>query len=143
MKKILVALLITVSPMAFAETVLFEPGPGHMFVGDQFNARSATQILYQDRPCKLPIVNAENMREYTTTAVAGGMAGCWGRTLGDGVLIIFKDGTTQSAQETAYVTASVDKTGASVVTKSIYDKSRYEPCKKSYEKNQWCLKGQG
>jgi len=141
-KTILLALIVVASPAAFAETVLVEPGPGHMFVGDEFSARSAVEVLYQDRPCKLPVVNAKDMREYTTTAIAIHVRACWGRTLGGGVLRVFEDGSIKPAQENAYVVASVDKTGNAVVTKSIYDKNRYEPCTRKYQKGQWCLKGQ-
>lgn len=113
-----------------------------MFVGDQFDARSATEVLYEDRPCKLPITEAKNMREYTTTGIAIQMKACWGRTLGGGVVRVFENGMILNASEEAYVAAKVDKTGAGTVTKSIYNKSNYEPCTRAYQKGQWCHKGQ-
>lgn len=120
MKKTLIALLVFVSPVALAETVLFDPQYGRAFVGQKFNARDAVQVLYEDRPCKLPIVNSRHMREYTTTATAGGSQGCWGRTLGGGIIIIFEDGYTMSTDENAFVKATVDKSGGATVIKSIY-----------------------
>jgi hypothetical protein len=142
LKRALAVILISLSSTAFAETVLVDPGPNHMFVGDQFDARIATEVLYEDRPCKLPITEAKDMREYTTTGIAIPMKGCWGRTLGGGVLRVLENGTTMRATETAYVVAKVDKTGAAVIMKSIYDRKNYEPCKRAYQKGQWCLKGQ-
>ncbi|MDI2595030.1 hypothetical protein POF45_26935 [Pseudomonas sp. 681] len=142
MKKLLAIMLIASAPSAFAETVLVDPGPNHMFVGEQFDARVATEVLYEDRPCKLPITEAKNMREYTTTGVAVPMKGCWGRTLGGGVIRILENGMTMRATEAAYVVAQVDKTGAAVVMKSVYDRKNYEPCKRAYQRGQWCLKGQ-
>ncbi|AUO22530.1 hypothetical protein [Pseudomonas sp. NC02] len=142
MKKILAVILIASASNAFAETVLVDPGADHMFVGDQFNARSAIEVFYEDRPCKLPIAEAKNMREYTTTGVALPMKACWGRTLGGGVVRVFENGLVSKATENAYVTAKVDKSGAATVTKSIYNRANYEPCTRAYQKGQWCHKGQ-
>lgn len=113
-----------------------------MFVGDQFNARSAVEVFYEDRPCTLPITEAKNMRKYTTTGIAIPMKACWGRTLGGGVVRVFENGMVSNATENAYVTAKVDKSGAATVTKSIYNKINYEPCTRAYQKGQWCRKGQ-
>ncbi|MDH0638186.1 hypothetical protein N5D52_14660 [Pseudomonas sp. GD03860] len=120
MKKILLSGLMLIAGAASAETVLVEPGDGHKFVGDRFDARTVNQVLYEDRACKLPIVNAKDMREYSTKLIAIQMKACWGRLLGGGLIIVFEDGDTRTGYENAYVTTTIDKNGNGVVTKSIY-----------------------
>jgi hypothetical protein len=105
---------------ANAETVLVEPGDGHRYVGDKFDARSVNQVLYVDRPCKLPLVNAKDMREYSTKLIAIQMKACWGRLIGGGLVIVYEDGATNTGYEDAYVSTTIDKSGNGVVTKSIY-----------------------
>ena len=77
-------------------------------------------MLYLDRPCKLPIVNAKDMREYTTTAIAIPMKACWGKLLGGEVVIVFENGMTRRSAESAFVVAEVDKKGNAKIVKSIY-----------------------
>lgn len=125
MRMFAAALLIAAGP-AMAETVLVEPGEGHQYVGDRFNARSVSQVLYEDRPCHLPIVNAQHMREYSTTAIAIPMKACWGRLVGGRVTIVFENGLTKRGYEEAHVVTSIDKGGNGVVQKSIY-KKRNQP----------------
>lgn len=122
MMRILAAALLIAAGPAMAETVLVEPGDGHQYVGDRFDARSVSQVLYEDRPCQLPLVNAQHMREYTTTAVAIPMKACWGRLIGGGVTIVFENGLIKRGYEEAYVVTSIDKDGNGVVKKSIYKK---------------------
>lgn len=70
MRKVFFVGLMLASAVVSAETILVEPGDGHWFVGDKFDARSVNQVLYADRPCNLPLVNAKDMREYTTKLIA-------------------------------------------------------------------------
>ncbi|MBC2659817.1 hypothetical protein H7A76_30655 [Pseudomonas sp. MSSRFD41] len=121
MRLLAAALLVATSPV-MAETILVEPGDGHRFVGDKFNAREVNQVLYEDRPCKLPLVNAKHMREYSTKSIAIPMKACWGRLIGGDVAIILENGDSWKSPEIAYVTTSVDKNGSGVVTKSFYKK---------------------
>ncbi|MDH0287671.1 hypothetical protein N7414_00980 [Pseudomonas sp. GD04087] len=119
MKKMLLIGAMLLSGTAAAETVLFEPADGRRYVGDEFNAREAKQVLYQDRPCQLPIVNAKDMHEYASPITHPSKA-CWGRLLGGDVVVVFDDGYTLKMPESAFVTATVDKTGQARVTKSVY-----------------------
>lgn len=119
MKK-LIWMLSLLASTASAETVLFEPSEGRQYVGDEFDARAAKQVLYTDRPCKLPIVNAKDMREYTTTAIAIPLKACWGKLLGGEVIFVFENGMTMRSSESAYVVADVDKKGNAKIVKSIY-----------------------
>lgn len=119
MRMLAASLLIAACP-AMAETVLVEPGDGHQYVGDRFDARTVNQVLYEDRACKLPITNAKDMREYSTKSIAIQMKACWGRLLGGGLVIVFEDGATRTGYENAYVTTRIDKNGNGVVTNSIY-----------------------
>ncbi|WP_425327627.1 hypothetical protein [Pseudomonas nitroreducens] len=119
-KAILMGVLLVAAMPVFAETVLFDPSEGRQYVGEEFDARSAKQVLYLDRPCKLPIVNAKDMREYTTTAIAIPMKACWGKLLGGEVVIVFENGMTRRSAESAFVVAEVDKKGNAKIVKSIY-----------------------
>ncbi len=120
MKMMVFAGIMLAVGTASAETVLVEPGDGHKYVGDKFDARSVNQVLYADRSCKLPLVNAKDMREYSTKLIAIQMKACWGRLLGGGLIIVFEDGATMNGQENAYVSTSIDKNGSGVVMQSIY-----------------------
>ncbi|MEE3504828.1 hypothetical protein QN399_00875 [Pseudomonas sp. 10C3] len=142
MKRVLAILFVVSAPCALAETILVDPGATHMFVGDKFDARTAQEVLYEARPCKLPIVNAKDMRQYTTTTMAKPMEACWGRTLGGGVTQIFENGMSLQVTENAYVAASVDGSGFGVVTKSIYERRNYQPCTEADKNGRMCLKGQ-
>lgn len=119
MRMLAAAFLIAAGP-ACAESILVEPGEGHRYVGDKFNARDVKQVLYEDRPCPLPLVNAKHMREFSTKSIAVPMKACWGRVIGGDVVVILENGETWRTPEIAYVTTSVDRDGNGVVTKSFY-----------------------
>lgn len=121
MRMLAAALLIAAGP-AMAETILVEPGDGHRYVGDRFNARDVKQVLYEDRPCPLPLVNAKHMREYSTKSIAIPMKACWGRLIGGDVVIVLENGDSWRSPEIAYVTTTVERSGDGVVTKSFYKK---------------------
>lgn len=72
-------------------------------VGDIVEVRQR-QIFYVNRKCKLPIVNAESMREYTFDPSFGSPAplvvGCWGLTVnGDAVTVVPNEKSTSVAAQ--------------------------------------------
>lgn len=62
-------------------------------------------VFYLDRPCRLPISEARNMREYTMKDFPRPFVGCWGYALQDGMLLtISKDtGTGLVDRGTFYI----------------------------------------
>lgn len=122
MKRIFGLAMMAIAAGASAETILVEPGEGHKYVGDKFDARTVKQTFFESRPCQLPIVNAEHMRQHINDAIAIPMKACWGRTLGGGIVMVFENGMSMSGSEQAYVAATVDKNGGATVIKSIYKK---------------------
>jgi len=62
-------------------------------------------VFYLDRPCRLPISEARNMREYTMKDFPRPSVGCWGYALQDGMLLtISKDtGTGLVDRGTFYI----------------------------------------
>lgn len=119
MRKMLLLILLAVSGTAAAETVLFDPADGRRYVGDEFDARAAKQVLYQDRPCKLPLVNAKDMHEYASPVTYPSKA-CWGRLIGGDIVVVYDNGETMRLPEAAFVTATVGKSGSARVIKSAY-----------------------
>jgi hypothetical protein len=112
----LIGAALLVSTAAHAEIALMSPGmpwnPSHPIsaedlqprkVGDIVEVRQR-QIFYVNRKCKLPIVNAESMREYTYDPSFGSPApltvGCWGLTVnGDAVTVAPNQKSTSVAAQ--------------------------------------------
>lgn len=116
MRTILFSAALLISSAAHAEIALISPGmpwsPSHppsaadrqpRKVGDIVEVRQR-QIFYVNRKCKLPIVNAESMREYTFDRSFGSPAplvvGCWGLTVnGDAVTVVPNQKSTSIAAQ--------------------------------------------
>jgi len=92
MKKLLlvclaVPLLAVASPK---NEPLYVSPPHPMNEGDGAPADHMRQVIFTQRKCELPIVNAEHMRAYTYNALGGmSMKGCAGRTLNNDFLTIY------------------------------------------------------
>ncbi|WP_186057642.1 hypothetical protein [Burkholderia gladioli] len=132
MKKLVAVVVLGAVAPAFAETIYTPVGAPVSCVGQHFKAADANEVLYKSRSCKLPIVNNEDMRQYTFAAQGQSWDGCWANLLGDRVALISSDGSQEVREKLGFVVSELGRTGDAVVTKSplqdTYKKQGRELC---------------
>ncbi|MBJ9593241.1 hypothetical protein [Burkholderia seminalis] len=119
MKKLVAMMMLsTAIAPSFAETIYTTVGMPASCVGQRFNVSEANDVLYSSRPCKLPIVNSKNMRQYTFAAQGMSWDGCWANLLGNRVSLISSDGSEDVRSKLEFVVSELNRSGVAVVVKS-------------------------
>lgn len=128
MRKLILVVALTFPVTASAEVVYVQTSKGHQCIGDKFPISVPMEVLYRDRPCKLPIVHAKDMRAYHLSIEGSdlpgkknpsvSMEGCWGNTLDGSYMVIREDGSQDRMPPNAYVSASLGRDGMATVVKS-------------------------
>ncbi|MBO2926645.1 hypothetical protein [Metapseudomonas otitidis] len=87
MKKMLLICLALVSCTASAGEKLMLSAQGSYEVGDLAKLSDMAMLMYLDKPCGLPIVNAGAMRAAVVN-YAKPTEGCWGKAITGDVLLV-------------------------------------------------------
>lgn len=97
-------------------------GDTRVVTGDTVPARNILYRLYLDKPCKIPVSNARNMRLLYWTNGSLVRIGCWFQTLDDGYVILYSDGTLEKQPSWELLPqALINIDGSATITEPEYD----------------------
>jgi hypothetical protein len=90
--------------------------------GDTISPPDANFRLYLDKPCKLPVENANNMHYFYLQVGRFPRIGCWYPTLDDGYVILYGNGTAETQPSWEMLPrASLNSDGSATITEQDYD----------------------
>lgn len=101
---------------------------GSYGVGDQAKLSDMSMLMYLDRPCGLPIVNANAMRAAIVN-YARPAKGCWGRAITGDVLLVDPVSGTQNLGPDRYmfIGESDGNGNVRIVSAPAKPKNGYQP----------------
>lgn len=135
MKRLILIGALFVPALANAELVYVQAGEGHQCAGDKFPITAPMEVLYQDRSCELPLLNAKDMRAYglhvsrsnepSRKNPGANLRGCWGKTIEGSYYVIREDGSQNTFPPNSLASASLLKTGMAIVIKNPNQDTAY------------------
>lgn len=96
---------------------------------------SMVTVLYRDTPCRLPMVNAKDMRAAETLHGRALVPGCWGMLVSptkDRFVIVSTYGDARQDSLTAYVEAKIQRDGSAQYVKPAMSQEEFMKNVRSY-----------
>lgn len=116
MKKLVLIAALAATTASHAEDALIYPFNG-MKVGETVENPFPT-VLYLQKKCDLPLVNAKDMRAYASYRGVWDV-GCWGQTIDGQALIVVPNLSPKSMPMTVLAKADVQKDGKTMTIKAL------------------------
>lgn len=116
MKKLVLIAALAAATAAHAEDALIYPFNG-MKVGETIENPFPT-VLYLQKKCELPLVNAKDMRAYASYRGVWDI-GCWGQTIDGQALVIVPNLPPNSMPLSVLAKADVQKDGRIMTIKAL------------------------
>lgn len=139
MKIIAACLLASCSTLAAAEPAYIYMQKAIGEPGQTFDKSFAGFALYQERPCELPLVNAENMRAYKRFKYSPNDKehfGCWADTVGNDYVLISGNGWSNSMPKVAFLKVAMKEDESFTVQESMVEKILHLPGQPHEERRQ-------
>ncbi|WP_236209005.1 hypothetical protein [Pseudomonas tohonis] len=126
MRKLLMCLVLASSAATAGESVMMV-GQQPYQVGDLAKPADAAMLMF-DRPCELPLVNAQDMRA-AIIHYAKSTKACWGRSITGDILIVDPVGGGQNLGPERFMTIGEIQADSSIRITSVPSgpKRRYQP----------------
>lgn len=120
-------------------------GNNKLITGDTAHKRNVKYRLYLDKPCKLSVLNHENMRFFYWTNGSLVRIGCWFTTLDDGYMILYSDGTSELHPYLELLPhALLNSDGSATITEPEYDsETAYQKLNNAQWKKRLKMREQG
>ncbi len=104
-------------------------------VDETISRGSMVTVLYRDTPCRLPIVNAKDMRAAETLHGRALVPGCWGNVVSptkDRVVIVSTCGDARQDSLTAFVEAKIQRDGSALYVRPAMSQEEFMKNVRSY-----------
>ncbi|WP_147310615.1 hypothetical protein [Cupriavidus taiwanensis] len=104
-------------------------------IEENISRGSMVTVLYRDTPCRLPIVNAKDMRAAETLHGRALVPACWGTLVGptkDRVVVVSTYGDARQDSLTAYVEAKIQRDGSAQYVKPAMSQEEFMKNVRSY-----------
>lgn len=110
-------------------------GDKRFVTGDTVPLRNIFYRLYLDRPCGLPVLDLESKRYFYWTNGSLERIGCWYKTLDDGFVIMYADGTLEKQPSWEMLPeALINGDGTATITEPDYDS---QTAVQKFNEKQW------